>query len=500
MRTVILGKGVQQPMRLFPTAPRAADRSAKIRTARSAILWVGVVLACAPAARAQTTAASAREAVARRLGALVERAGSKTHVGLLVEQAGTHDAWFANLPDEPRKPASLQKLLVTAAALEQLGPDFTYSTNVYLQGNELWVIGAGDPSLGDERLAKRANRPHDYLFEELAAALKQRGATQLSGLVLDDAVFETPNRHPDWPTAQADAWYQAPVGGLSYNDNCVDIEVTVANGGIALKVWPPLPERFVRQQLRRGKEQKPVIRRRPDSEVIEVSGTIARSDSLEPVSVQQPTIFFGEALKEGLRLRGVTVTGNVVSQRLQPKDAPLFVRQTKLADVVWRTNKFSQNHFADCLLKSLGAYTADGQRRDVPGTWESGRDALLATLPRLGVDTTGLVVRDGSGLSHNNRATPRQLVTVLQAMRTHRAAAVFRDSLAEPGEDGTLRRRFRKGPLAGHLRAKTGTISGVRGLAGYVTRSDGTELVFALQLEGAPSDTLVNQIAEALAE
>lgn len=486
-------------MNLNPTAPRQAGRRSKIRMV-ALNLWVGALLACGPLATAQTTAASARESVARRLAALIERAGSKTQVGLLVEQAGTHDAWFANLPDEPRKPASLQKLLVTAAALEHFGPDFTYSTSVYLQGSELWVVGAGDPSLGDERLARRANRPHDYLFEELAGALKQRGVPQLSGLVLDDTIFETPDRHPDWPVAQSDAWYQAPVGGLSYNDNCVDIEVAVTNGSIDLKVRPPLPERFVRQQLRRGKEQKPFARRRADSEVIEVGGTIARNATLESVSVQQPTVFFGEALKEGLRLRGVTVNGNVVAQRLQPNAAPLFVRQTTLADIVWRTNRFSQNHFADCLLKSLGAYARDGQRRAAPGTWESGRDVLLATLPRLGVDPRGLVVRDGSGLSHSNRATPRQLVTLLHAMRTHRAAAVFRGSLAEPGEDGTLRRRFRKGPLAGRLQAKTGTISGVRGLAGYVTRPDGTELVFALLLEGAATDTLVNQLAEALAE
>ena len=131
-----------------------------------------------------------------------------------------------------------------------------------------------------------------------------------------------------------------------------------------------------------------------------------------------------------------------------------------------------QNLFAECLLKSLAAYGPDGRRTGQPGGWESGAAIVRATLSKLGVDLTGAVLRDGSGLSHSNRASAAQIVRLLAIMKRHRHADVFLESLAVPGELGSMRRRYARIGPGGRLRAKTGTLAQVHSLAGYVERAD----------------------------
>ena len=178
----------------------------------------------------------------------------------------------------------------------------------------------------------------------------------------------------------------------------------------------------------------------------------------------------------------------------------LATHSTSLRDVLWRSNTFSQNFFAECLLKSLAAYGPDGQRTGEPGSWERGEDVLQATLKKLGVALDGAVLRDGSGLSHQNRVTAQQVVKLLTTMRRHRAAEVFVGSLAAPGEPGTMQRRYALPELRGRLRGKTGTIQGVQTLAGYVSRADGTTLAFALLINGNDAATLPIRVCRALVE
>jgi D-alanyl-D-alanine carboxypeptidase/D-alanyl-D-alanine-endopeptidase (penicillin-binding protein 4) len=172
---------------------------------------------------------------------------------------------------------------------------------------------------------------------------------------------------------------------------------------------------------------------------------------------------------------------------------------TPLADVLWRCNTFSQNLFAECLLKSLAAYAPDGSRTGVAGSWSAGVAVLTRTLEPFGVDPRGVVFRDGSGLSHENRVSAAQVVQVLVAMHHHRHREVFVESLARPGEPGTMRRRYATEALRGRLRGKTGTISGVRALAGYITRDDGVQLAFALLTDGRVPSGLHARVAGILA-
>jgi len=418
---------------------------------------------------------------------------SGTQAGVAVAEADSGVVWFGYQPDVPLRPASCLKLLVAAAALERFGPGFEYQTRVLVYGDELWVVGAGDPGLGDERIAGRRGQDVNQLFDDWAALLRQAGRLRLGKIVLDDSIFDDQARHPDWPDSQADRWYQAPVGGLNINDNCLDVSILVRGKAIELRLRPDLPPGTVRNLLSRGRRPGVSIRRLP-GEVFEVSGAVAGARELDPVPAGRPTVFFAQALKQGLERGGIQVLGDVVRRRLDEAElaaaSPLACHTTGLTEVLWRCNTFSQNLFAECLLKSLAAYEPDGRRSGQPGSWEAGVAVLRSTLGRLGIELDGAVIRDGSGLSDANRLSADQLVRLLVRMRQHRYGEVFRASLAEPGQPGSMQKRYDEPALRGRLRAKTGTLAHVRSLAGYLDRPDGTVLAFALIING-PCDPAV---------
>ncbi|MBN2446601.1 MAG: D-alanyl-D-alanine carboxypeptidase/D-alanyl-D-alanine-endopeptidase [Phycisphaerae bacterium] len=439
----------------------------------------------------------------QRLDNALAKLPKSTDVGLVVIDADDGQSWFARNDDLPLKPASVMKLFVTAAALERFGDGFAFETRVYLSGDELWVVGGGDPALCDERLATRDGKKPTDVLDAWAAAIKTQQRDSITKLVLDDHVFEQQQRHPDWDRAQWNKWYAAPVGGLNIADNCVDFSVHVAGDKVAMTMQPALPAAFVRNELRVGRKYTAVIDRQPGSDVFELRGAVVRGSFLGTASAGHATIFFGFVLREALERHGVKVQGEVVRRSLDDESLRaatlLSTHRTPLRDVIWRCNTFSQNLFAECLLKSLAAYDENGRPTLTAGSWTGGTAIVRTTIEGMSVNLKGAVLRDGSGLSHENRVTAGQITALLRAMRAGPHRQVFADSLARPGEDGTLR-RIHDAQLQGRLMAKTGTISGVRSLAGYVTRPDGTTLAFALLINGSAPSDLPGRVAKVLAE
>jgi D-alanyl-D-alanine carboxypeptidase/D-alanyl-D-alanine-endopeptidase (penicillin-binding protein 4) len=444
----------------------------------------------------------AQTALRDHLSSLLAKVPNGTRVGLAVAEVGSGTEWFACEADTPLEPASVQKLFVTAAALERLGPGFQYETRAYVRDDELWIVGAGDPGLGDQRIAERHGQAIDQFFDDCAAGLRSRGVTSLSKVVLDDTVFDRQIRHPDWPDSQDDRWYQAPVGGLNLNDNCLDVTVVVSGRQIELRTQPDLGAGLVDSTLKHGRKQRPVLKRAVGSEVFQLGGTVAHGGPLNPVSVNEPTVFFAHALQRALEKHGVAIRGDVVRRQLRDAElaqaTALVTTTTALADILWRCNTFSQNLFAECLLKSLAAYEPDGRRSGTAGSFERGREVARATLDHLGIELEGAVLRDGSGLSHKNRATARQIVRLLLRMRGHPHANLFLKSLARAGEVGSMQHRYKDPLLRGRLCGKTGTLAGVHTLAGYITRPDNTVLAFALLINGKTSPDLPVQICRTL--
>lgn len=465
---------------------------------RLAALSLLVALLAAVPASAKPPAGQTR---ASRLAALL--AGhKKATIGLVVRRLDSGKIEFAQNADTPLKPASVLKLFTTAAALERFGPTFALTTRAYLDGPDLLIVGGGNPGLGDARLAKRHGREHLYEFRQWIDALHARGVRTIRKVAIDDAIFEPLSRHPDWPDDQADKWYQAPVAGIVLNDNCIDARVRAAGGKVTLLTTPHLPPELLRNSAVAAKKQHLRLHRALGTDIFELSGTAAHDADLGSIACGQPAVFVGYAVRQALVEAGIPVTAGIVRRTTTPsalqRATLLATHRTAMPELIWRTNKYSQNLFAECLFKSLAAYGPDGHPTGQPGSWDAARPILRRTLESLGLDTRGAVFRDGSGLSHGNRVSAAQVAALLAIMDRHRQREVFLASLAEPGQEGSMRRRYADPALRGHLRGKTGSISGVRSLAGIIERDDGTRLAFALLINGTAPLDLPTRVTKAI--
>lgn len=439
---------------------------------------------------ASSTPAQDASPLDARINAALKRAPDGSRVAVSVLDARSGVPLFERSADVPLRPASALKLLTTAAALEYFGPDFAFETQLLHDRDELWVIASGDPGLGDPRLAARNRKSPAAVFDEWAESLRRSGISRLEKLVIDDSIFDDEFRHPDWPAEQSQRWYAAPVGGANVNDNCLDSRAVVQGSAVTLILTPELPAMFIDNRLSVGR-QRASVSRGSNGDVFTFAGTLSRSSEFGPVSAGHPTVFFGHALREALSRRGIEINGDVVRRAIPSEarsSARLVARHvTPLSDVLWRANNFSQNLFAECLLKSLAAYDRRGRSRGIAGSWDDGARVARETLASMGIGLAGAVWRDGSGLSHKNRLTARQLAGTLRRMRSHPSAAIFADSLARPGLDGTLRRRLADLPDRVSLRAKTGSLNGVSALCGYLNPAGATSSPFA-----APTPTSRN--------
>jgi D-alanyl-D-alanine carboxypeptidase/D-alanyl-D-alanine-endopeptidase (penicillin-binding protein 4) len=444
-------------------------------------VFVGVLVVSAGGARAADDADLGRQ-IERLVAAFKPGA---TQFGIYVINLQTGLEVYAHNADGPLKPASNMKLLTVGTALDLLAPSFTYRTTLAMRGNDLIVLGRGDPSLGDPKLAGEHSEPITAMFHAWAAKLKEKGVTEIKGdLVIDDTAFESERLNPNWPVNQRERWYSAPVGALNFNDNCID--VTVRPGGTpgapaAIDVSPPNTYTTIRNECKTGDKQRPVIDRKGDEPIYVVSGTCKSPGTLQSVAVPDPGLFFASALRTSLAAKGIKIDGKIRRERvrddrgnLPPTCIIVGVYERQLTDLLGRIDKDSQNLFAECLFKTIAFEMSAMERGIGDGSYATGRKYVERFLEKCGVPQTGAVrIDDGSGYSPHNRVTTRTLVYVLRYMGRHPRKHDFRNSLSRAGEDGTLERRMRD--LKGRVQAKTGYISGVYALSGYVTGSDPTK-------------------------
>ncbi|MEK6674171.1 MAG: D-alanyl-D-alanine carboxypeptidase/D-alanyl-D-alanine-endopeptidase [Planctomycetota bacterium] len=405
---------------------------------------------------------------------------------------------FEHHADAPMVPASTMKVFVMAAALVYLGPEFVFDTVLASNGKDLIVLGDGDPGFGDEKIQNTRGQSVTSDFKRWAASLRQRGFPSIPGdLLIDESIFDEQRLHPTWEKSDLDNWYAAPVSGLSINGNCVDITVSPGGRHTSCQVSVQPPNSLVRivNQCRSGGKGEPVLNHKAESFDYVVSGSCSRPYPLGSASFPDPGLLFADSLRTVLKAEGITISGEIRRHRVRNTDGTLPMgltiidrRKTSLADVLPRIGKDSQNLFAECLLKRSGfafAHTLGDQQPQ--GTWDTGRAAIHATMAKAGVSDSALIVADGSGLSRDNRCTARQLASILAWVDRGPDAKMFRDSLSIAGKDGSLRKRMHD--VHGRVVAKTGTIRGVRSLAGYVDAINGRRYAFAILFNGFKGST-----------
>lgn len=436
-----------------------------------------------------------RQKLVDRLDEVFHRLDAQgTVVGARVIDPVTGEELYALNPDQPLKPASNMKIISTAAALHTFGPDHAFKTYLAHDGDDLYVIGGGDPAVGDPKIAELHGETIISVFDRWSEALRRRGITTIEGdIVLDESAFDDFHTHSSWWPEDLLYYYGAPVSAINFNDNCLDITATATSEGkpVRVSLMPPVSgvEVINRMTSDDGVEpfEQPSISKLSGKNAYALSGELKESMSVSR-PVQDAALFFGDAFRTHLLEAGFEIKGGVRKGKWS-SEAPIetdgrlvAVHETALPDVLDRTNKPSMNLFADALSKLVGLHEQQTRGRPYPGSWLSGRRAVEKWFDEAGVESLGLVIADGSGLSHNNRVTARMISDLLLVMHRHEHAAMFKDSLTIGGVDegmgGTLRRRLTDIP--GRVRGKTGTITGASALSGYAMTDDGRELIFSI--------------------
>lgn len=416
-------------------------------------------------------------------------------VGVHIVDLASGEDVYAYRADNLHIVASNAKLATTAAALERLGPGYFIETSVLSAGEidsrgrlegDLAVVGGGDPNLSGRHHLGDPYGP----FREWAAALRARGVRHIVGdIVLVHGLFDDQTVHPDWPTNQLDRWYEAPVEALSFSDNCVLVKVSPARSTgapAAVETVPDLARFRVRSTAKTiGSAGSGVrIARGGEPAVLEVHGQIRRgADSVDRwVAVRDPVGYFGAALIAALAEEGIAVEGRArATERLPPAAwQPVTVHRSDLLTTLEVVNKRSQNFYAESVLKLLGA------RHCGEGSWRGGLSVIAEFLAEIGIAQGTYTMADGSGMSRNNRFTPRQMTTLLSSASLLRHGDAFLRTLPISGERGlSWAKRLAEPPYRGNVLAKTGTLKGVSTLSGIAKGRTGRRYVFSILLNAA---------------
>jgi D-alanyl-D-alanine carboxypeptidase/D-alanyl-D-alanine-endopeptidase (penicillin-binding protein 4) len=427
------------------------------------------------------------------------------------------------------RPASNMKLYTVATAFDRLTPDYHFITSVYAKEKpedgkvkgDLVIYGRGDPSI-----AARFN-DGDYFkgINALADRIVAAGVKRVKGdLVGDESYFNGAPLGSGWEWEDLTWSYGAPVSALNINDNALDLNVKPGDrvGAPVIFTTGPPAASFVTIVNRattaeRGSRSNLRIYRGLGANTIELSGTLPLGDAgwVGGVAVQDPALAFVTMLRDALVKRGVKIDGRVRTVTARSGDSvmrrPSVIPSTEstaylpieitgldspaFSVIAAHTLKPSQNQYTELILRTLGRtqpppVSDSGRTRDDE---EAGLEIVRNFLRQAGISDNEVALNDGSGLSRNDLISANTTVALLTFMTKHKYFEQFREALPIAGVDGTLRTRLRGTPAEGNLRAKTGSLSSVASLSGYVTTAGGEHLVFSMMLNNYPDAAAVRR-------
>ncbi|MEV6612225.1 D-alanyl-D-alanine carboxypeptidase/D-alanyl-D-alanine-endopeptidase [Kutzneria sp. NPDC051319] len=407
--------------------------------------------------------------------------------GLVVRNADTGETLYSHLGDSLLAPASNEKLVTSAAALDLLGADYSFDTYVRRNGTvsggtltgDLYLKGFGDPSttLAD--------------YQAMANQVKQAGITNVTGhLVADDTYFDGTRLGPGWNWDDEPYFYSAQISALTVspdgNATSGSVNVTVAPGAqgqpAIVTMTPPNTYMTVNNTATTGAGGGLSVNRVHGTNTITVSGVIAAGAAavVNQMSVDNPTAFAASVFRKALNDAGVSVTGTTTFQTM-PTGLATVASHTSatVGQLMSPLLKQSNNMLAETLVKAAGV------ERLGSGSFGAGVNALTTKLGALGIDPNKYNQFDGSGLSRLDIVSPAEIAQLLINARSRPWFQTWYDALpvagnSNPAVGGTLAGRMGGTPAANNVHAKTGSMTGVSALSGYVTAADGEKLVFSL--------------------
>lgn len=436
----------------------------------------------APAAAAAWTTAQRAQLHKDIDAILMRRVLHGAHIGLLVLQTGNGSVLYNRDGDDEFMPASNFKLLVGSAALAKFGPDFTLKTSIAGDGHNLYFRGGGDVLLSAKDL------------DSAATALAAGGVTQVGNIVTDSSYLDSQAYGYGWSWDDFPYYYAPVVGALGLEDNIIHIYMrpgAAVGDPVGLRIEPATSAVRIDNRMTTGplksKDTSDISRSLDDFKTITLTGSYPlgekESGDIQP-AVPDPAAYAGDVLLQALRAHGVAVTGAVVPGSTPATASVLWTHASEplgelLQDFWWP----SDNLVGEILLKTLGANNGGP-----PGTYERGIAAENAYLKSIGIDPATVSITDGSGLSHYDHITPRDLVTILQSDWKSVNRKVVIDALPLSGVRGSLQSSYLKTAAQKNVFAKTGSISHVRTISGFLRTQHHGAVTFSFMLDDYMDD------------
>lgn len=446
-----------------------------------------------PVAAAPAKPPAAPSALAANLDAI-----TREHRGLWgvhVQNIATGQTLYEHCANCFFVPASNTKLFSTAFALSRLGPSHRFRTVVgadqppdadgTLRGS-LRVIGSGDPTFSRRAFPYSKHAPilpSITALEDLADQIVASGFRRVEGDLIGDDTAWTWEPSPDGWSHDDFTWdYGAPVSALSLNDNVINILVRpAATPGLPARItFTPSLEYFTvdnrLETVSAGIRDMRIVRMTGSRQILLTGRMPVNSPWQADIAVDDPALYFAEALKQALEKRGVSFSGVAATRHRSPGNyvlpqPPAHMIAQRLsppvADILTVVNKVSQNQIAEIMMRAAG-----------------GVEAMRQWLSSIGISRSEFRFEDASGLSRLTLATPRATTHLLARMANNND---YLATLPVGGLDGSLARRFAGVASPTRVKAKTGGMTGVNTLSGYIDSPTHGRLAFSIMVNNDPN-------------
>ena len=409
------------------------------------------------------------------------------NIGIQVTDINTGKTLYEKNADRYFVPASNQKLFTAWTALNTLDPNFSFQTQLFVDtaklkagklNDAIYFKFSGDPTLTFAEL------------EQLVGALTKAGITHIAGnIIIDDTRFDQDPLSPGETWDDKNFCYGSPIHTLIVDHNCVTATLmpAVKAGEATVLTLPAEPQsmQFINQTIT-DFTANPLCKievEPADQTTYRVSGCIPSTEppSKIEMAVIDPRANVLRLLNYLLQKNHIHYTGSFQFQKMTSA-TPLLatVSSPPLATLIAIMLKESDNTIADALFKTIGQ-----QQSGQPGSWKNGSTAMHDVLVNtLGLDIPARTLIDGAGGSRYIYHTPQQIITLLRKAYVSPQAPVFIAGLAVAGVDGTLKDRLQEPDTRAHIQAKTGTMSGITALSGYMETRQQHKLVFSIMING----------------
>lgn len=440
------------------------------------------------------------------IAALISKYNHNAHIGIIITNTKNHRAIFSKNAQQRFTPASTQKLLTTTAALFYLKPNFRFMTSLRYSGEiikhtlygNIYIYFSGDPTLNAKNLLHLIKR------------LNKKDITKITGdVILVNTAYKHIPYPPGWVWDDLSYDYAAPLNTIILNRNRFRLHLTPADGiDKPVHISSNLPlgtAKFLNftRTTKRYHKHCPISIYSNSHDEYTIRGCFVKSlgEQHRTLAIRNAARYAVLSVKHLLSLQHIKINGNVTTGHLPKNTQWIATHDSKpLKHIIIHLLKESDNLFADTLLKKMGERYSHH-----PGSWQNGIKALKSVLSKnTAIDFNTLHLNDGAGLSRYNLVTPLALSELLSSIYHNKPIRkIMFNALPIAGYDGTLAARMKKYAQSERVRAKTGSMTGVTSLAGFVKTKSNHRLTFVIMINGFtgkrwPYISLENKLCELL--